>query len=353
MTSGDVGERRRDRGLPDPTLAGDPEELGGRARLDGAPRPAGSAPEADAPVAVGRAELDVGDLRGRDADVLATLVGRPTARRSRRRAPLRPWPSDFVTIGVVGELDVELAGGLGHSDAYVHGAHAIGRPSSVRLRMSARGRSPNGRVSTRDGGNRGVCVIDAISQRPAQAVMPMQRVAILVFDDVQSLDVSGPAEVLSTATLFLPTAQGYDVTIVSLRGGIGRHAERRLPRLPALDARSPTCPPGPDRHRDHRRRFRRPPRDPRSRGGGRRRRADRSLRRASSPCARVRCSPPPPAPSTAIASPRTGPERRRSPSTGPTVDVDADPIYIQQPAERRSSDARGSGRRPASPPGST
>ena len=46
------------------------------------------------------------------------------------------------------------------------------------------------------------------------------RVAILVFDDVQSLDVSGPAEVLSTATIFLPDGEGYDVTIVSRHGGI-------------------------------------------------------------------------------------------------------------------------------------
>jgi transcriptional regulator GlxA family with amidase domain len=48
----------------------------------------------------------------------------------------------------------------------------------------------------------------------------MHRVAILAFDDVQSLDVAGPAEVLSIATMYLPDDVGYDVTIVSRAGGI-------------------------------------------------------------------------------------------------------------------------------------
>ena len=47
----------------------------------------------------------------------------------------------------------------------------------------------------------------------------MQRVAIFVYDGIQSLDVTGPAEVLAGASLMLPAEQGYEVTIVSLRGG--------------------------------------------------------------------------------------------------------------------------------------
>lgn len=44
-------------------------------------------------------------------------------------------------------------------------------------------------------------------------------VAILAFEEVQSLDVSGPAEVLSSANDVLPDGVGYDVTIVSRQGG--------------------------------------------------------------------------------------------------------------------------------------
>ena len=48
----------------------------------------------------------------------------------------------------------------------------------------------------------------------------MQRVAIFAFDHVQSLDVTGPAEVLAGATMIVPDGEGYDVDIVSLGGGI-------------------------------------------------------------------------------------------------------------------------------------
>ncbi len=48
----------------------------------------------------------------------------------------------------------------------------------------------------------------------------MHRVAIFAFDHVQSLDVTGPAEVLAGATMSLPDGEGYDVAIVSLDGGI-------------------------------------------------------------------------------------------------------------------------------------
>lgn len=51
----------------------------------------------------------------------------------------------------------------------------------------------------------------------------MRSVAILAFDGAQSLDVSGPAEVLAGATQQLAatggTKEGYDVSIVSTRGG--------------------------------------------------------------------------------------------------------------------------------------
>ncbi len=47
----------------------------------------------------------------------------------------------------------------------------------------------------------------------------MHRVAIFAFDGIQSLDVAGPAEVLAGATQMLPAEEGYDVTIVSIRGG--------------------------------------------------------------------------------------------------------------------------------------
>ncbi|MET0662105.1 MAG: helix-turn-helix domain-containing protein [Ilumatobacteraceae bacterium] len=47
----------------------------------------------------------------------------------------------------------------------------------------------------------------------------MERVAIFVYDGIQSLDVTGPAEVLAGASQMLPDDQGYDVSILSLRGG--------------------------------------------------------------------------------------------------------------------------------------
>ncbi len=43
--------------------------------------------------------------------------------------------------------------------------------------------------------------------------------AIFVYDGIQSLDVTGPAEVLAGASQLRPDC-GYDVTIVSMRGGI-------------------------------------------------------------------------------------------------------------------------------------
>ena len=46
----------------------------------------------------------------------------------------------------------------------------------------------------------------------------VHRVVMFVFDGVQSLDVSGPAEVLAGASLLVP-GRGYDFSIVSIRGG--------------------------------------------------------------------------------------------------------------------------------------
>ncbi len=102
---------------------------------------------------------------------------------------------NFVTIGVVGELDVELAGGLGHSDAYVHRAHAIGRASSVRLKGSLGDGSRTNGVATPMAG-----IVGSVSLTPSPAPahsVAVQRVAIFVFDGIQSLDVTGPAEVLA------------------------------------------------------------------------------------------------------------------------------------------------------------
>ena len=176
----------------------------------------GSASEADSPIAVRRTEFDVGDLRGRDADVLAALVDEPqhVTRTGEGRFDLG---LQLLAIGVVGKLDVELARGLGHSDAYVHRAHAIGRARSGFGGGFVWGRGRNEPSSDGDGGNRGVCGIDATTL-VAHSVA-VQRVAIFVYDGIQSLDVTGPAEVLAGASLMLPAEQGYEVTIVSLRGG--------------------------------------------------------------------------------------------------------------------------------------
>ena len=92
----------------------------------------GSAPEADATVAVRGPELDVGDLRGGDPDVLAPLVGDPqhVAGAGERRLDAR---LEVVAVRVVGEFDVDLKGGLGHSDAYVHAATLPASPHRLGL----------------------------------------------------------------------------------------------------------------------------------------------------------------------------------------------------------------------------
>jgi transcriptional regulator GlxA family with amidase domain len=69
---------------------------------------------------------------------------------------------------------------------------------------------------------------DGVVPQPTEA----HRIAILAFDGVQSLDVTGPAEVFAGANQFLAkqgAPQGYDVAVVSLNGGvIGTESAVRL-----------------------------------------------------------------------------------------------------------------------------
>jgi hypothetical protein len=71
------------------------------------------------------------------------------------------------------------------------------------------------------GVNRGVIEIDAIDASVGDG--PMHRVVIVAFVGVQSLDVSGPAEVFAGVNTYLRESGGdlglgYDVSIVSLGG---------------------------------------------------------------------------------------------------------------------------------------
>lgn len=71
--------------------------------------------------------------------------------------------------------------------------------------------------------NRGLCVIDAISDLPEDD--GMHRVVIVVFEGVQSLDAAGPAEVFAGVNTYLAESggdlgTGYAVTVASLDGGI-------------------------------------------------------------------------------------------------------------------------------------
>lgn len=73
------------------------------------------------------------------------------------------------------------------------------------------------------GVNRGSTVIDATADFSED--VHMHRVAIVAFEGVQSLDVTGPAEVFAGVNTFLAETDGepdggYDVSIVSLDGGI-------------------------------------------------------------------------------------------------------------------------------------
>ena len=80
------------------------------------------------------------------------------------------------------------------------------------------------------GGNCGYAVIDAITYQVQNWAMAGRtnssphRVVIVAFDGVQSLDVTGPAEVFATATQLLEhessTHPGYEVSIVSPTGGV-------------------------------------------------------------------------------------------------------------------------------------
>ena len=49
--------------------------------------------------------------------------------------------------------------------------------------------------------------------------MPVQAVAIVVYEGVQALDVAGPMDVFSEANTFLDSADRYETVLVS-RGGL-------------------------------------------------------------------------------------------------------------------------------------
>lgn len=87
-----------------------------------------SAAEANRAAALLGAELDVGDLGSGDEGFVTTFVGdRQHIGRTRQRR-LDPL-FEIVTICVVGEFNADLAGGLRHSNTYVHTSHAIAVPS--------------------------------------------------------------------------------------------------------------------------------------------------------------------------------------------------------------------------------
>ena len=156
-------------------------------------------------------ELGVGDLGRRNEGLVPALVGdgQHVAGSCQCRFDAL---FEIVPICVVGELDADLARGLGHSDAYVHPPHAIGAPPRDAVDQHASG-----------GVNRGNAVIDAMSDLFEDG--RVHRVAIVAFEGVQSLDVAGPAEVFAGVnTLLTETGgeadDGYDVSIVSADGGI-------------------------------------------------------------------------------------------------------------------------------------
>ena len=67
----------------------------------------------------GLADLDVGDLGHVDRVLAAPLVGDPERAALGQR--LVDLGADGVLRHVVGQLDLELPGGLGQADAKVHG----------------------------------------------------------------------------------------------------------------------------------------------------------------------------------------------------------------------------------------
>ena len=48
--------------------------------------------------------------------------------------------------------------------------------------------------------------------------MPIQAVAIVVYEGVQALDVAGPMDVFSEANTFLGSADRYETVLVALSG---------------------------------------------------------------------------------------------------------------------------------------
>jgi hypothetical protein len=102
--------------LPTPPLPVTNRSLRSRRGGSGA---VSSAPEADAAIAVGRADFDVRDLLRRNSHPAAALVDQPEHLGSAAEGGFDPGVDLFTLL--VGELDAELARGMGHADSYVHG----------------------------------------------------------------------------------------------------------------------------------------------------------------------------------------------------------------------------------------
>ena len=154
------------------------------------------------------AELDERDLGGGDADVAALLVGEPqhVDRTGEGGLDLR---LDGGAIEIVGELEADLAGGLGDADAYVHDGPfglAGGRGTWYRV---GHGRTACRGLSTHAGWAWPKYVGIVSLTPPARAVQagavhstapPPADVVIVAFPGMQSLDAVGPFEVFASAT---------------------------------------------------------------------------------------------------------------------------------------------------------
>ena len=124
------GEQRRRRGhraLPDPALPGEEEQPAIEQGRRGAHRRNPLAAEADAPTRSVFRDLDVGDLRRRDADPTALHVGQPHHRSTVAHGSV-DLGDDVVGSSV--DLEVELFGRVGDTDVKVHAANLVGQPVS-------------------------------------------------------------------------------------------------------------------------------------------------------------------------------------------------------------------------------
>src|SRR3954454_13286757 len=82
-------------------------------------------PETDAARVGSSAEIDVGQLLHRDADLMALAVGEPQ-HPARRDRLLDGRPHGFG-VSVVGQLDLDFPRVVGHTDADVHSCSSCGR----------------------------------------------------------------------------------------------------------------------------------------------------------------------------------------------------------------------------------